>query len=193
MLLLKKLVNFVSTVSQGICESFRYHLKGKFNWSSLNCDVDSHVIRYSLLALIWHLLLGLPIPYFMPLKMCIVINLPCERLLYSTVFHPSIIYIRKTLGRCQTWSLSPEEVVDYAVHMRQIGYRPTHEQIFDTVTKIVTKGISGGLYLRKGTHLRSCSWPEQNVLLRFWVLGMRSLKSSLTHTLDLWWIRQITF
>ena len=31
MLLLKKLVNFVSTVSlelQGVCESFRFHLKG---------------------------------------------------------------------------------------------------------------------------------------------------------------------
>ena len=38
--------------------------------------------------------------------------------------------------------LSPEEeqrIVDYAVHMGQIGYERTREQIFDIVAKIVTK------------------------------------------------------
>ena len=38
--------------------------------------------------------------------------------------------------------MSPEEeqrIVDYAVHMGQIGYERTREQIFDIVVKIVTK------------------------------------------------------
>ena len=77
--------------------------------------------------------------------------------------------------------LSPEEeqrIVDYVIHMGEIGYGRTREQIFDIVAAIVSKdgrpncfvngrpGCKCGLCLESGTlkslyvHLRSYNWLE---------------------------------
>jgi len=85
--------------------------------------------------------------------------------------------------------LSAEEeqrIVDYAVHMGQIGYGRTREQIFDIVAAIVSKdghpnpfvngwpGHKWWALFTSGTlkslyvHLRNYSWVEQSaVLLKF--------------------------
>lgn len=77
--------------------------------------------------------------------------------------------------------LSAEEeqrIVDYAVHMGQIGYGRTREQIFDIVAAIVSKDGRPGrkwwaLFTKRHLkslyiHLRSYSWLEQSaVLLKF--------------------------